>query len=119
MPDRPKRILIVDDEPDLLRLLSLFIGSKGWDVVAVTNGQEALGVFEAGKFDVLLADVDLDDEVDGIFVAKTLLSSDPNLKIVMMSGKPHNAQKVREANLGAFMSKPFEFPQIGSLLCLG
>ncbi len=118
MPSEPKRILIVEDEPSLLELLSFYLTTKlGWEVVAADSGAAALQAFEVGKFHILLADVDLGDELDGIEVARRLRNQDPPLKVVMMSGEPKNEAKVREAEVGAFMAKPFDLPDLGTVLC--
>jgi|GEM_PF-2732162 len=118
MDIKPRRILIVEDEPSLLELLSFYFTTKlGWEVVAAGNGAAALDAFKVGKFHMLLADVDLGDGPDGIEVAKRLRDQEPPLKVVMMSGEHANAAKVREANIGAFMPKPFDLPDLGTMLC--
>ncbi|MCX5795366.1 MAG: response regulator [Elusimicrobia bacterium] len=114
----PKRILIVEDEASLLELLSFYFRTKlGWEVVAAGSGAAALEAFEVGKFHMLLADVDLGGGPDGIEVARRLRDQDPPLKVVMMSGEPANETKVRKAKLGSFMPKPFDLPDLGTMLC--
>ena len=113
----PKRVLIVDDEPEIRQMLSFYLSKIGWEVVAVKSGQEALQAFKLGRFEAILADVDLKEELDGIDVAKRLLNQDPCLKVVIMSGQPQNAERVKEAKVGAFITKPFEVPAINALLC--
>jgi two-component system alkaline phosphatase synthesis response regulator PhoP len=113
-----RRILIIEDEPSLLGLLSLFFSSQlGWEVVAVADGAAALDAFQAGRFHVLLADVDLGAGPDGIEVAQRLREQHPPLQIVIMSGEPKNEAKAHKARLGTFMSKPFDLPDLKKALC--
>lgn len=118
MPAEPRRILIVEDEPSLLELLSLYFSAKlGWEVVAAGSGAAALEAFESGEFQVLLADVDLGGGLDGIEVAQRLRRRHPPLKVVIMSGEPANEAKVRKAKVGDFMPKPFDLPDLGTMVC--
>lgn len=118
MPTKPKRILIVEDEPSLLDLLSLYFTTKlGWEVVCAGSGAAALEAFEPGKFHMLLADVDLGDGPDGIEVARQMRQQEPPLRVVIMSGEPKNEAKARNADLGTFLSKPFDLPDLGTVLC--
>jgi DNA-binding response OmpR family regulator len=118
MAAETKRILIVEDEPSLLGLLSLFFSSQlGWEVVAVADGAAALDAFQAGRFHMLLADVDLGGGPDGIEVARKLRDQDPPLKVLMMSGEPGNEAKVRKARLGPFVAKPFDLPELRRAVC--
>ena len=111
-----KRVLIVDDEADIRQLLSCYLSKIGWEVVAVQGGQEALHAFKLGRFEAILADVDLKEELDGIEVAKRLLNQDPSLKVVIMSGRSHHEERVKEAKVGVFVAKPFDIPALGALL---
>lgn len=117
MPISPKRVLIVEDELEIRQMLSFFLSKIGWEVVAVKSGQEALHAFKLGRFEAILADVDLKEELDGIEVAKRLLNQDPHLKVVIMSGQLQYAERVKEAKVGAFVTKPFAVPAISALLC--
>ena len=63
-----------------------------------------------------LSAIDLDAGVDGINLAKTLLALDPGLPIVMISGDPFNAARVKKARLGHFFTKPFQIESIASVL---
>ena len=111
-----RRLLIVDDKDEILNLLRIYFTKLGWEVVSASSGAAALKAFEADRIHVLLADVDLGEEIDGIEVAKRLLDQHPHLKVVMMSGKPENESKVREARIGAFVVKPFDLPNLSNIL---
>lgn len=111
-----RRILIVDDKEDILRLLRFYFTKLGWEVASASSGAAALEAFKADKFHMLLADVDLGEEIDGIELARRLLDQYPHLKILMMSGKSENESRVRDANLGHFIAKPFDLLRLGNIL---
>lgn len=111
----PDRILIVDDDPGVRRLLLRCVGDAGWEAVAVSGGPQVLQEFQPGRFQALLSDVDLAGREDGIGLAKELLSKDPALRVVLMSGTPANEERAKRAGLGLFLHKPFK---LGGLLDL-
>ena len=117
MEARAKRILLVEDEPLLLNLLSLFFSKMGWEVATADSGSAALQTFAQEKFHVLLTDVDLNDKIDGIEVARQLSAAHPPLKVYIMSGDHSNEEKVKAANLGSFLPKPLDFPALNSTFC--
>lgn len=117
MPTSIRRVLIVDDELSIRQMLACYFSKIGWEAVAVKGGEEAFQAFKLGRFEAILADVDLHEEIDGIEVARRLLNQDPALKVVIMSGRSHHAERVKEARVGAFLVKPFDVPEIGRLLC--
>ncbi|MBI5241152.1 MAG: response regulator [Elusimicrobia bacterium] len=118
MAAETKRILIVEDEPSLLELLSLYFTTKlGWEVVTAGSGAAAFEAFQSGPFHMLLADVDLGRAPDGIEVARQLREQEPPLKVVIMSGEPKNEARARAAGLETFLAKPFDLPDLGTVFC--
>ena len=111
-----RRLLIVDDEGEIIRLLRFYFTKLGWEVVTADSGAAALEASAEDKFHALLADVNLGDGLDGIEVAKRLLDQHPHLKVVMMSGKPENEFRVQEAKVGVFVAKPFDLPSLLNIL---
>jgi len=85
---RGKPLLIVEDNEALRKMLAVYFDKAGCEVVAVENGRGALQVFSPGRFAVLLADVNLDDGINGIEVALKLRAQEPDLKVFLMSGEP-------------------------------
>jgi DNA-binding response OmpR family regulator len=113
---RPNCILIVDDDPAVLEMLTQYVHAAGWVAVAARSGAEALQAFQTGKFHMLVADVQLDDDMDGIEVAKKLLGLEPQLKVAMISGVPGASDRVREAGLRFFFPKPVGIGALADLL---
>lgn len=68
-----KRILIADDDPDILDLLESFLKKKGYEITAVVNGKDALQQAENGGFDLVLLDVMM-PYIDGYHVAYEISS---------------------------------------------
>ncbi|MBU2574035.1 MAG: response regulator [Elusimicrobia bacterium] len=68
-----KRILIADDDPDILDLLEAYFKRKGYEITIVVNGKDALQKAETGKFDLILLDVMM-PYIDGYHVAQEVTS---------------------------------------------
>jgi two-component system, cell cycle sensor histidine kinase and response regulator CckA len=89
MEDQPVRILLIDDEPSLLRLMQTFLTRLGYAVEACADGKSGMAAFEAapGQFQLLVADVTLPD-ISGQDLAVQLATRDPNLLVLLCSGYP-------------------------------
>jgi CheY-like chemotaxis protein len=114
--DEAKPILIVEDNADLLRMLTVYFRKVGHKVVAAKNGLEALQAFTPGQFGLLLADVNLGDGLNGIEVAQKLREKEPKLRF--MSGEPANLTQAKAAGLGDCLQKPLDLALIQQLLGL-
>ncbi len=104
------KILVVDDEPDALELVSFNLKSAGYEVVTADNGNEALKKARQHVPDLILLDVML-PEVDGLEVCK-LLRRDPAtapIPIIMLTAKAGEIDRVLGLELGAedYVTKPF------------
>ena len=112
-PSRPMakhRILVVDDEEDLLELIQYNLAKEGYRVTCVGTGEDALREARANPPDLIVLDLLLPN-VDGLEVCK-LLKNDPRTKhvpIVMLTAKGDEADMVTGLELGAddYISKPF------------
>lgn len=69
--DGKKRILIADDDPELLSLLKFYLGKQGYETITAENGRQALEKAQAEKPDLVLMDVMM-PELDGYHVAQAL-----------------------------------------------
>ncbi len=105
-----ERILIVEDEEDILELERYNLEREGYDVVAVTSGEAALKAVMRQVFDLVVLDLMLPG-LDGLDVCK-ILKNDPDTKdipIVMLTAKGEEADIVTGLELGAddYITKPF------------
>lgn len=101
------RVLIVEDDPGLLRALGLMLRASGWDVLTASGGRTALTAVADHRPDVLVLDLGLPD-LDGIDVLRTLRRSS-RVPVVVLSARDQSADKVRALDAGAddFVTKPF------------
>jgi len=103
------KILIVDEEPDVVRLISVSFGMQqpNWEVVAASDGEEALAAVEREQPALVLLDVGLPD-MDGFQVLQQIrLFSD--VPVIMLTVHDDELSKVRGLELGAddYITKPF------------
>jgi two-component system alkaline phosphatase synthesis response regulator PhoP len=105
-----QKILVVDDEEDILELLRFNLAKEGYDVSTASTGEEALSTARAESPDLILLDLMLPG-MDGLEVARRLKGepSTKNLPIVMLTAKGEESDIVTGLELGAddYITKPF------------
>ncbi|MGD9317511.1 MAG: ATP-binding protein [Anaerolineae bacterium] len=103
-----ERILIADDEPQIVQLCVQLLSEQGYQVKGVTGGQEAIALLEAESFDLLVVDIRMPD-VDGLMVLRWGVALDPNLTTVMITGYATMNRVIEALNSGArgILLKPF------------
>jgi two-component system KDP operon response regulator KdpE len=101
------RILVVDDEPQLLRALRINLNARGYDVVTAPNGTAALRETKTSRPDLLVLDLGLPD-IDGVDVIRQLRAWTP-VPIVVLSGRVGSNDKIDALDAGAddYVTKPF------------
>jgi DNA-binding NtrC family response regulator len=107
--------LVADDDPGVRVLLARFLDRRGWECVLVDSGRTALASFRPDEFDLVLADIDLGCEPDGIAAVLRLLELDRDQYAVLMSGDPQRLHEAEEIGLNV-IEKPFDLHDIGALL---
>lgn len=111
----PTRILVVDDNPHTCAALCSRLELQGgYAASAVENGLAALEILGRSPFDVVLCDLRLRGEMDGIAVTRELQRSWPETRVVVFTGFDDGASKVAALNAGAFffLSKPINFDEL-------
>jgi len=105
-----ERVLIVDDDPDILRLVSYNVGQAGFDVTTASTGRKALEIIQKQPPDLIILDVMLPD-VDGMEVCRTVRHQHPSrrIPIIMLTARGDEIDRVVGFELGAddYVSKPF------------
>ena len=104
------KILVVDDEPPIVRLMEFILGRQGHQMLVAVNGEEALEQVQTHRPDLILLDIMM-PRVDGYEVARTL-RADPayrDLPIIMLSAKAQEEDIRRGAQVGVneYITKPF------------
>ncbi len=112
-----RQILIVDDEPLLLKMLKAYLGRLGHDVVAVSSTEKAWAVVQAapGSFAVAV----LDATLEGIAMedlASRMLAADERLRVIAVSGYPVDVSGLQASAPGRvmFLHKPFTAEMLGN-----
>jgi two-component system cell cycle sensor histidine kinase/response regulator CckA len=106
-----RRILVVDDEPDVRRLVARMLRHGGYEVLEAESGAEAAQMFaDRGRIDLVVADVMMAD-VQGPQLAERLRQDSPDLKVLYISGCP-DAQDGGRPGRTAFLQKPFTIAEI-------
>jgi DNA-binding response OmpR family regulator len=113
--DEKKRILVADDDPDLLDLLKMDLGFQGYEVLAAANGKDALQVALAETLDLVLLDVMM-PYIDGYHVAYELTNKlgSKAPRIVIMTSRDTVKEKGIALMSGAMevLQKPFEMAKL-------
>jgi DNA-binding response OmpR family regulator len=114
MAGKTTRILLVDDERPVQKLLSYPLEKEGYEVVPALDGQEALDNFEQGQFDLVVLDIML-PKLDGLEVCRRLRAKS-SVPIIMLTAKAEEIDKVIGLELGAddYITKPFSMREFRS-----
>ena len=107
-----KRILLVDDEPLILKGLKYTLEQEGYETESAMDGEEALAMFESGGFDLILLDVML-PKLDGIAVCQRIRERS-DVPIIMLTAKGDDMDKILGLEYGAddYMTKPFNILEV-------
>ena len=108
----PKRILIVDDEPLIVKGLKYSLEQDGYETDSAADGEEAVEKFFNGNFDLVLLDVML-PKIDGIEVCQRIRERS-NVSIIMLTAKGDDMDKILGLEYGAddYMTKPFNILEV-------
>ena len=107
-----KKILIVDDEPLIVKGLKYSLEQDGYETDSAEDGEEAVNKFFAGQFDLILLDVML-PKLDGIEVCQRIREKS-NVPIIMLTAKGDDMDKILGIEYGAddYMTKPFNILEV-------
>lgn len=105
-----KRILVVEDEPEIQELLSAYLRHEGYGVTVAGDGVEAIDSFRAGQFDLVLLDVML-PKIDGFGVCE-LIRRESSVPIVMLTALDGEAEQLKgfDLQIDDYVTKPFSMP---------
>lgn len=109
----PLRILVVDDEPAILRFLRVGLGGQGYLVSEVESGQSALDAVRQRRADLVVLDLGLPD-IDGLEVIRRIRNMGSSVPIIVLSSRDDEAAKVAALDLGAddYVTKPFGIDEL-------
>jgi DNA-binding NtrC family response regulator len=117
MTSGPKRILVVDDEPAIVSLLSTILKEKEWDVTGAHSGTEGIEKLERGQFDVILTDLVMPGE-SGIDLLRAAKEIHPDVEVILMTGYATADTAIEAMRGGAFhyLGKPLKAEEVVNLV---
>src|SRR5580704_6584962 len=104
----PPRVLIVDDEPDMLENCTRILSPQGYRCITAENGRAGLALLERARPDVLLTDLKM-PEMDGMTLLRHAHELDPALPVIMITGFATIESAVDAVKEGAFDYLPKNF----------
>lgn len=110
MAQKPLRVLIIDDEVEILQAFSKILQLEGFITETAATGKHAIEKAQSSLFDVFLIDICLPD-MDGTEILARLQKSDPAAVKIIISGQPSTEHAIKALNIGAhaFFTKPVDF----------
>jgi CheY-like chemotaxis protein len=103
------KILLADDDEEVLAALSAALASEGYEVVVAKNGREAIEHFREGQADVALLDLNM--PVKGGWEAfERLTTINPLLQVIIITARPDQYTLAAAAGVAAIMEKPLDLP---------
>jgi DNA-binding response OmpR family regulator len=113
MPDRQKKIVIVDDDIDILEALQAMLEDEGYNVVTTEKGEEVEKLSQLEHPDLILLDMLLSGN-DGREIARQLRSQEStrNIPILMLSAHPTAEKDIQTFEVNGFLAKPFEMEDL-------
>jgi len=108
----PLRVLVIDDEPPIRKLLRMGLGSQGYEVIEAATGRAGLDLL-AEQPGLVILDLGLPD-IDGLDVLQTMRSRNESVPIVVLSSRGDEISKVKALDLGAddYVTKPFGMDEL-------
>ncbi|HEX7519184.1 MAG TPA: sigma-54 dependent transcriptional regulator [Candidatus Deferrimicrobium sp.] len=112
-----KRILVIDDEPMIVSLLSTILREKGWDVTEAHSGTEGLDQLDRARFDVILTDLVMPGE-SGIDLLRAAKEIHPDVEVILMTGYATADTAIEAMRNGAFhyIMKPLKPEEVVNLV---
>ena len=110
------RVLVVDDEPQIQRFLSVALSAAGYETLVAATGAEAMRAAATGAPDLILLDLGLPDR-DGKDVLKDIRQFS-NVPVIVLSARDREAEKIEALDLGAddYVQKPFGIGELAARL---
>ncbi len=107
-----KKILVVDDEPDILKVVTFRLRKAGYEIITAEDGQKALNLIKTQRPDLVLLDLRL-PVIDGSEVCKQVKADDEvkNIPIILLTATSHInkiADKAKELKADDYLIKPFD-----------
>lgn len=109
----PARILVVDDEPDILNMLSCLLRTEGYEVTTALGGEEACKILNSQEFDLMITDIRM-SPINGMQLLELAHERYPLMSVIMMTAYGQVDTAIKAMELGAFdyIKKPFKADEL-------
>jgi two-component system KDP operon response regulator KdpE len=109
----PPKVLVIDDEPPIRKLLRMGLSAHGYEILEAPNGRVSLELLEQKKPDLVILDLGLPD-MQGLELLRTIRARNEGVPIVVLSSRGDEASKVQALDLGAddYLTKPFGMDEL-------
>ncbi|BDA80032.1 hypothetical protein LPTSP3_g29620 [Leptospira kobayashii] len=109
-----EHVLLVDDEEGIIDIAESLLSDLGFAVTAVLSADDALKLLQKESFDLLISDIMMPGEIDGLALAEIVKKDYPNMKIILTSGFPGDLRKREYNDLTEFhfLSKPYKAKEL-------
>ena len=97
-----EKILIVDDEDSMLQFLSILLAKEGYEVTVARSGREALAKAEEENYDIVVTDIKMPGEIDGLGVLAGIKKIDPSTPVVIRTAFASQKTAIDALNRGAY-----------------
>lgn len=112
-------VLIVEDDPSIMLILSAYLSGEGYHILQAENGEQAFAILASKPhLDMMITDFRLPGGISGVDIAEPAVKLRPDLKVIFISGY---AQEVREtdspiARKAPILDKPFDLDELQDLM---
>ena len=114
-----KKILVVDDEQEILKMMERFISKLGYDVVVADNWESAIQAFSEDSYHLVILDVHMPGR-DGFQIAKEIKIANPDQKIMIMTGlsagEAYSYLASVEVDVNQILYKPFDINKLREIV---
>lgn len=109
------RILVVDDDEDITCIVTDTVGKMGYEVVAVTSGEEAVRAMAEQRFRLAVVDLKMPG-MGGQKAVVEMRKCDPRMRIIVVAGSPHPQMAALRATTQGWLCKPFRLEELRSVV---
>ena len=116
--NQPNKVLLVDDNEDVLKTITMYLERKNYQVSPFTNGLEALEIFdsEKGDFDLLVTDLVMPG-ISGVGIISIVKEKYPQVPIIAITGWGEQPETLaKEAKADFVLEKPFKLDEINRII---
>jgi two-component system, OmpR family, response regulator len=112
-PSAPRRVLVVDDEPDLVEVVCGALQLEGWSAMGVLTGRDAVRAATAQEFDAVVLDMMLPD-LDGLEVMRRVHAARPETRVLFLTARDAVEDRIEGITAGGddYVTKPFSLEEV-------